>query len=96
MIGIRLADGKFFSICTDGPEKKKVVLSPANRDQKKAKIDLFRFSDSNFADAYHLGSLFLDSVDSEIELSIDTDGKRVIAEAISSATGVKDSLTVLF
>ena len=39
MIGIRLADGTFFSICSDGPEKKRVVLSPANRNQKKAKIE---------------------------------------------------------
>ncbi|MBO7430006.1 MAG: LysM peptidoglycan-binding domain-containing protein [Spirochaetia bacterium] len=87
MIGIRLADSTFFSICSDGPEKKRVVLSPANKNQKKAKIDLFRYDSADEKDGYHIGSLFLDSIgyddagDSEIELFIDTDGKRIRAVA---------------
>lgn len=87
MIGIRLADGTFFSICSDGPERKSVVLSPANKDQKRAKIDLFRYNDPRDKDGYHIGSLFLDTLgtnedgDSEIELFIDTDGKRIRAVA---------------
>lgn len=87
MIGIRLADGTFFSICSDGPEKKRVVLSPANRNQKRAKIDLFRYNSAEDKDGYHIGSLFLDTLgsddsgDSEIELFIDTDGRRIRAVA---------------
>ena len=87
MIGIRLADGTFFSICSDGPERKSVVLSPANKDQKRAKIDLFRYNDPKDKDGYHIGSLFLDTLgtddegNSEIELFIDTDGKRIRAVA---------------
>ena len=87
MIGIRLADGTFFSICSDGPERKSVVLSPANKDQKRAKIDLFRYNDPRDKDGYHIGSLFLDTLgtddegNSEIELFIDTDGKRIRAVA---------------
>ena len=87
MIGIRLADGTFFSICSDGPEKKRVVLSPANRNQKRAKIDLFRYNNAKDKDGYHIGSLFLDTIgtdeagDSEIELFIDTDGRRIRAVA---------------
>ena len=85
MIGIRLADSTFFSICSDGPEKKRVVLSPANNNQKKVKIDLFRYNSAD--DGYYIGSLFLESIcyndagESEIELFIDTDGKRIRAVA---------------
>jgi LysM repeat protein len=87
MIGIRLADSTFFSICSDGPEKKRVVLSAANKNQKKAKIDLFRYNVPDDKDGYHIGSLFLDPIgyddtgDSEIELFIDTDGRRIRAVA---------------
>ena len=102
MIGIRLADSTFFSICSDGPEKKRVVLSPANKNQKKAKIDLFRYDPSDDRDGYHIGSLFLDPIgyddtgDSEIELFIDTDGKRIRAVATDLRGGGKDVLeTVL-
>ncbi len=98
MIGIRLADSTFFSICSDGPEKKRVVLSPANKNQKKAKIDLFRYDASDDKDGYHIGSLFLDSLgyddagDSEIELFIDTDGKRIRAVATDLRGDGKDIL----
>ena len=98
MIGIRLADSTFFSICSDGPEKKRVVLSPANKNQKKAKIDLFRYDASDDKDGYHIGSLFLDSLgyddagDSEIELFIDTDGKRIRAVATDLRGTGKDVL----
>lgn len=87
MIGIRLADGTFFSICSDGPEKKRVVLSTANKNQRRAKIDLFRYNSAEDKDGYHIGSLFLDTLgsddagDSEIELFIDTDGKHIRAVA---------------
>lgn len=98
MIGIRLADSTFFSICSDGPEKKRVVLSPANKDQKKAKIDLFRYNAPDDRDGYHIGSLFLDPIgyddagESEIELFIDTDGKRIRAVATDLRGGGKDEL----
>ncbi|MBR4436105.1 MAG: LysM peptidoglycan-binding domain-containing protein [Spirochaetales bacterium] len=98
MIGIRLADSTFFSICSDGPEKKRVVLSPANRNQKKAKIDLFRYDTTDDKDGYHIGSLFLDSLgydeagDSEIELFIDTDGKKIRAVATDLRGEGKDEL----
>ena len=96
MIGIRLADSTFFSICSDGPEKKRVVLSPANKNQKKAKIDLFRYNDAADRDGYHIGSLFLDPIgydeagDSEIELFIDTDGKKIRAVATDLRGSGKD------
>ena len=98
MIGIRLADGTFFSICSDGPEKKRVVLSPANRNQKKAKIDLFRYDDAESQDGYHIGSLFLDALgtagddNSEIELFIDTDGSRIRAVATDLRGGGRSEL----
>lgn len=97
MIGIRLADSTFFSICSDGPEKKRVVLSAANRNQKKAKIDLFRYNAPDDRDVYHIGSLFLDSIgyddagDSEIELFIDTDGRRIRAVATDLRGEGKDA-----
>ena len=98
MIGIRLADSTFFTICSDGPEKKRVVLSPANRNQKKAKIDLFRYNSSDDKDGYHIGSLFLDPIgyddagDSEIELFVDTDGRKIRAVATDLRGGGKDEL----
>lgn len=101
MIGIRLADSTFFSICSDGPEKKRVVLSPANRNQKKAKIDLFRYDTSDDKDGYHIGSLFLDPIgyddagDSEIELFVDTDGRKIRAVATDLRGGGKDELETL-
>ena len=97
MIGIRLADSTFFSICSDGPEKKRVVLSAANRNQKKAKIDLFRYNTPDDRDGYHIGSLFLDPIgyddagDSEIELFIDTDGRRIRAVATDLRGEWKDA-----
>ena len=97
MIGIRLADSTFFSICSDGPEKKRVVLSAANKNQKKAKIDLFRYNALDDRDGYHIGSLFLDPIgyddagDSEIELFIDTDGKRIRAVATDLRGEGKDA-----
>ena len=101
MIGIRLADSTFFSICSDGPEKKRVVLSPANKNQKKAKIDLFRYDAADDKNGYHIGSLFLDPIgyddagDSEIELFIDTDGKQIRAVATDLRGGGKDVLETL-
>ena len=97
MIGIRLADSTFFSICSDGPEKKRVVLSAANKNQKKAKIDLFRYNAPDDKDGYHIGSLFLDPIgyddagDSEIELFIDTDGRRIRAVATDLRGEGKDA-----
>ncbi|MFW5800430.1 MAG: Hsp70 family protein [Spirochaeta sp.] len=79
-IGLKTADGGFFSIFSDQePGKRKVRLIPAREHQSSVQIDLFRGDSNDIAESEYIGSLLLEHIESteegtrEIELVVAID-----------------------
>lgn|GEM_PF-6329098 len=78
VIGIKLSDGSFYPVLRHGTaEKKKLILTVANREQEKAVIEVFRSEGDEMEVPEKLGSLVVDDVggsEHDIELVLETDG----------------------
>ncbi len=98
-IGIRLADGKFYSILEDGQAaKKRLVVTTVKDDQPSVQIDVYRSSESS---EDYVGSLIIENIpprpsgepDIRLDLTLDDDG-NLNAFAREEATGEHQALTV--
>lgn len=98
-IGIRLADGKFYSILNEGiASKKRLVVTTVKDDQASVQIDVYRSTEAS--DAY-IGSLVIENIpprpsgepDIRLDLSLDDDG-NLLAFAREEATGEHQALSV--
>ena len=57
-IGIKLADGSFFSVLEEGtPETKNLNLTTANNNQTCVMVDLFRSESGSMDDAEYIDTL---------------------------------------
>ena len=99
-IGIKLADGSFYSILEeDFSGRKKLVVTTARDNQESVQIDLYRGS-AEGADAF-IGSLMLENIlpapkrEPEIELQVGLDPEgNLEATASDPLSGEKQSLSV--
>lgn len=63
MIGIRLADGKYYPVFDESERKRKrFVLTPANDNQQIVHVLFFKSDNDSFSDAQLLGSVNLDNI----------------------------------
>ncbi|MGP1458149.1 MAG: LysM peptidoglycan-binding domain-containing protein [Treponema sp.] len=62
-IGIKLADGSFYSILEDGsPSQKALVLTTAKDNQTRVLVDLYRSATGSMEDAEYVDSLKIDNL----------------------------------
>ena len=96
-IGIKIANGEFYSIVEENsPVKKRLVLTTVHDKQRSVQIDLYKSYTRTMADALYIGSLVVENIsprpkgDPSIELVITSakDGE-IIADAVDMDTSVK-------
>jgi len=102
-IGIKIANGEFYSIIEENSQvKKRLVLTTVHNNQQSVQIDLYRSSTGTMADAFYVGSLVLENIkkrskgEPSIELVIASDSEgNVTADAIDlDASGERQTLNV--
>jgi hypothetical protein len=102
-IGIKIANGEFYSIIDENSRiKKRLVLTTVHDSQQSVQIDLYRSAASTMADASYIGSLVLENIEKRpkgepsIELVIASDSNgNITADAIDlDASGERQTLNV--
>jgi hypothetical protein len=104
-IGIKIANGEFYSILEENSSvKKRLILTTVHDKQRSVQIDLYKSFTSTMADALYIGSLVVESIkprprgEPSIELVISsTKDGEIVAEAIdldSSTQGEHHYLNV--
>ncbi len=102
MIGIRLADGRFFPILDEEqPAKKRLILTTVKDDQPSVQIDVYRADDETGLGKTYVGSLVIENIpprprgepDVRLELGLDADG-NLSAFAQEEASGEHQTLSV--
>jgi hypothetical protein len=104
-IGIKIANGEFYSIIEENVVvKKRLILTTVHDSQKSVQIDLYRSFAKTMADALYIGSLVVENIKSrpkgepsiELVISSNQDGE-IIADAVdldASAGGDHHHLSV--
>ena len=104
-IGIKIANGEFFSIVEENAQvKKRLVLTTVHDNQSSVQIDLYKSFTRTMADSLYIGSLVLENIkprpkgEPSIELVISSDRNGDInADAIdldTSKKGERQTLSV--
>ena len=97
-IGIKLADGEFYSILDEKiPAKKSLVLTTAHNNQKSVQIDLYKSNARTMVDAEYLGTLVINNIKTrkkgeasiEFEISSTKDG-NITVSAFCADSSQKD------
>jgi nucleoid-associated protein YgaU len=94
-IGIKIANGEFYSIVDENSNvKKRLVLTTVHDDQRSVQIDLYKSYTKTMADALYIGSLVVEDIkekpkgDPSIEMIISCDAEgHISAEALDLDTG---------
>jgi len=102
-IGIKIANGEFYSIVEENSQvKKRLVLTTVHDNQQSVQIDLYRSSTGTMADAFYIGSLVLEDIkprskgEPSIELVISSASNgNISANAVDlDASGGRQTLNV--
>ena len=104
-IGIKIANGEFYSIVEENSQvKKRLVLTTVHDNQHSVQIDLYKSFVKTMADAFYIGSLVLENIkprpkgEPSIELIISSARNgNITADAVDldvSAKGGRQTLTV--
>jgi LysM repeat protein len=104
-IGIKIANGEFYSVLEEGSSnKKRLILTTVHDGQSSVQIDLYRSAALTMADAAYIGSLVVESIaprprgEPSIELVIGFDGGDELNAAAldldASSGGERQQLTV--
>jgi hypothetical protein len=96
-IGIKIANGEFYSIMEENSSvKKRLILTTVHDRQNSVQIDLFRSLTRTMTDAQYIGSLVVENIKTKpkgepsIELVISSDENgNITADAIDLDTGAK-------
>ncbi|MDR0641019.1 MAG: Hsp70 family protein [Treponema sp.] len=94
-IGIKIANGEFYSIIDENSNvKKRLVLTTVHDNQRSVQIDLYKSDTKTMADALYIGSLVVEEIgekpkgDPSIEMIIACDEEgHISAEALDLDTG---------
>ena len=102
-IGLKIANGEFYSILEENsPVKKRLVLTTVHDNQRSVQIDLYKSYARSMADAQYIGSLVMEKIkprpkgEPSIELVISSanDGE-ITADAVELDTSVQGEHHVL-
>jgi hypothetical protein len=102
-IGIKIADGTFYPVLSEGaPGRKRVILTTVKDNQTGAQIDLYRGNGTGISGATYIGTLVIDEIEPgpqgnpEIELivKLDVDG-NLEAQASDHITGEHQTLSLV-
>jgi hypothetical protein len=81
-IGIKLANGDFYSILEENlAVKKRLILTTVHDKQKSVQIDLYKSETRSMADALYIGSLVVDNISPKLK------GEPSIELTLSSTAG---------
>jgi hypothetical protein len=94
-IGIKIANGEFYSIIEENSSvKKRLVLTTVHDKQRSVQIDLYKSFTRTMADALYIGSVVVENIkarprgEPSIELVIaSTEGGEITADAVDLDTG---------
>jgi LysM repeat protein len=94
-IGIKIANGEYYSILEENSSvKKRLILTTVHDNQRSVQIDLYRSFALSMADAQYIGSLVVEKIqpkskgEPSIELVISSNSKGdITAEALDLDTG---------
>lgn len=101
-IGIKLADGSFYPVLSEGDQvRKKLVLTTARDNQETVQIDLFRGEGEFAEETDYIGTLMIENIqpaamkepEVEVVLGVDERG-NLEATASDALTGESQSLSV--
>jgi hypothetical protein len=101
-IGIKLADGSFYPVLSEGDRsRKKLVLTTARDNQETVQIDLFRGEGQLAEETDYIGTLMIENIqpaplkepEVEVVLGVDEQG-NLEATASDALTGESQSLSV--
>ena len=102
-IGIKIANGEFYSILEENSSaKKRLVLTTAHDKQHSVQIDLYKSYSKTMADALHIGSLVIENITSKpkgepsVELTISSDyaGNISVEAADMDSTAPREHLSL--
>lgn len=102
IIGIKLSDGSFYPVLTNGiPAEKQLKLTTARDGQTSIRLHLYRSASGAMEDAEYIDSLRIDGLASRemngptvsLSVSLDADG-TIAARLTDSETGISASKTV--
>ena len=94
-IGIKLANGEFYSILDENsPAKKRLVLTTAHNNQRSVQIDLYKSNARTMADSEYLGTLVISNIRSrkkgevsiELEITSTEDGNITVKAFCADST----------
>jgi hypothetical protein len=94
-IGIKIANGEFYSIIDENSNvKKRLVLTTVHDNQRSVQIDLYKRDSKTMADALYIGSLVVEEIGGKLKgepsiemiISCDKEG-HISAEALDLDTG---------
>ena len=96
-IGLKIANGEFYSIVEENSQvKKRLILTTVHDKQRSVQIDLYRSYTRTMADALYIGSLVVENIkprpkgEPSIELIISsTINGEITADAMDLDTSVK-------
>jgi LysM repeat protein len=102
-IGIKIANGEFYSIVEENSTvKKRLILTTVHDKQRSVQIDLYKSFTRTMADALYIGSLVVENItpkpkgDPSIELVISSNKNgEIIADAIDMDTSTKGEHQIL-
>jgi hypothetical protein len=102
-IGIKIANGEYYSILEENSSvKKRLILSTVHDNQRSVQIDLYRSLALSMADAQYIGSLVLENIqpkpkgEPSIELVISSnENGDITAEALDLDTGLSGEHQIL-
>ena len=84
-IGIKIANGEFYSILNENSStKKRLILTTVHDNQRSVQIDLYKSDTKTMADALYIGSLVVENIKPKekgipsIELTISVDGNGIV------------------
>ncbi len=101
-IGIKLADGSFYPILTEGmPDKKELNLTTVRDNQTTVQVDLYRSENNSMDDAEYVDTLQITHLpkrpNGELDIALDImidETNHLSAQIHDSETGLQDDLTV--
>ena len=96
-IGIKIANGEFYSIIEENSTgKKRLVLTTVHDKQQSVQIDLYKSQTSTMLDAVYIGSLVVEKIkprprgEPSIELILASDDSgKITADAVDLDTSIK-------
>jgi hypothetical protein len=102
-IGIKIANGEFYSIVEENSTvKKRLILTTVHDKQRSVQIDLYKSFTRTMADALYIGSLVVENIkprpkgEPSIELVISSNKEgEIIADAIDMDTSTKGEHQIL-